>query len=205
MDTEIVEFKTQIDTDVLNREIIITTQDEYTHFGDVLKLCKQKIKEVDEERKNYTAPLDEAKKRLMAKAHAIIDPIEEYIAKINSSMGAWYLVEEKKHAAEQKRLEEEAIKKANEEAERIAKETKTEVVVPADVVVPVVESIKTTRGSVSTNTAIKYNEYEVTDETLVPREYLILDDSKINNAINRGGIKEIHGIKIIEKVRFNSR
>ena len=85
------DFKVQINTEVLQREIIITNQDEFLQAGDVLKLCKDKIKEVDEERKKYTAPLDEAKKRLMAKAKTIIEPIEAYIDKINKAMSDWIL------------------------------------------------------------------------------------------------------------------
>jgi len=205
MDISLVEFKTTIDTAVLNKEIVVDNQEAYIHFGDVMKLCKAKIKEVDEERKSYTDPLEKSKKLLIAKAKEIIDPIESYVTKIQSAMGAYYLVEEKRRAEEQKRLEDDAIKKANEDAEKLAKETKTEVIVPTDVIVPVVEAIKTTKGQVSTTTGIKYNDFTIVDEMLVPREYLIVNESAIRDAINRGGIKEIAGIRIEEKVRFNSR
>lgn len=188
---EIVEFQTTIKPEVLEKEVVVSSQEDYTYFGDVLKLCKLKVKEIDEERKTYTAPLDESKKRIMAKANAIIKPIEEYMEKINKAMGAWYLIEEKKRAEEQRRLEEEAIKNAPKEA--------------TDVAVPVVESIKTTQGNVGKNTAIKYFDFEVVNVNEVPREYLTLDESKVKDAINKGGVKEIKGLKIVEKVRFSSR
>lgn len=191
MEIEAVDFKTQINTEVLTKEIIVTNQDEYAHWGDVLKLCKNKVKEVEEERKNYTKPLDEAKARLMEKEKSITTPIKEYMARIEAKMTAWFLEEDKKRQEEQKRLEEEAVANAKPE--------------DTDILVPVVESAKTVRSTVATTSAIKYNEYEVLDEMEVPREYLMLDDKKIKEAINKGQVKEIKGLKIIETARLTSR
>lgn len=191
-----VDFTVVVDLkpEVLEREVLVTNKDEYTQAGDVMKMCKQKIKEVEEERKTFTAPIDEAKKRIMAKAKEITEPLEKYIEKIEKAMGSWYLAEQKRIAEENKRLEEEAIAKAQAE-----QSTST------DIVVPIVESVKTTRGQVSTTTGTTYNDFELVDLSLVPREYLMLDESKVKEAINRGGVKEIAGIKIEEKVRFTSR
>lgn len=191
MNAELVQFKTQIDTSVLNKEIVILSQEDYTHYGDVMKLCKNKIKEVDEERKSYTDPLEKSKKLLIAKAKEIIEPIEKYVEKISGVMSVWYMAEEKRRQDEQKRLEAEAIKNAKPEE--------------TDVIVPVVESVKTVRGDVSTSTAIKYNDFELVNIDEVPREYLMLDESKVKEAINKSGINSISGIKIIKKIRFNSR
>lgn len=191
MTLETVEFKTQINPEVLQQTITIQTQDEYTHWGDVLKLCKNKIKETEDERKEYTKPIDEAKKRLMDKEKQITEPIKEYIKKIETEMALWFVAEEKRRQEEQRRLEAEAV--AN------AKPTDT------DIIVPVVESVKTTKGQVATSTAIKYNDFEVINLDEIPREYLMLDESKIKEAINKGKVKEIKGIKIVEKIRFNSR
>ncbi len=191
MNIELVEFKTTINPEVLNREIVITNQDEYTYWGDVMKLCKNKIKEIEDERKEYTKPIDEAKKRLMDKEKTITEPVKTYMAKIDQQMGVFYLAEEKKRQEEQKRLEAEAIANAKPE--------------DTDVIVPVVESIKTTHGQVSTTTGIKYYEFEIDNPIDVPKEYWKIDEDKIKEAINKGGVKEIPGIKIIEKVRFTNR
>lgn len=188
---ELVEFKTQINQDVLSKEIIVSSQEEYIHWGDVMKLCKNKIKEVEEERKEYTKPIDEAKKRLMDKEKTITEPIKKYIEKIEQVMGQFFLQEQKKRAEEQKKLEEEAIKNAKPE--------------DTDVIVPVVESLKTTKGQVSTTTGITYNDFQIINAEEIPREYLTVDESKIKNAINAGKITEIKGIKIIPSVRFTNR
>lgn len=188
--TNEIEFKTSIDLEILSREVVISNQDEYTHAGDVMKLCKNKIKEIEDERKLYTQPLDESKKRIMAKAKSITEPLEQYIEKISKAMGDWFLVEEKRRREEQKKLEEQAIKEAGDNP---------------DVIVPIVESVKTTHGNVSTTTGIKYNDFTIIQEELIPREYLMVNESAIKEAINKGGIKEIPGVKIEEKVRFTNR
>lgn len=183
-----ITFKTTINNEVLSQEVVIDTEDQYKQAGDVLKLCKDKVKEVDTERKNFTKPLDESKKRIMSKAKEIIEPIKEYIDKVESAMGGWYVQEEAKRKEEQKKLEEKAIEEAGDNP---------------DVVVPVVESVKKTKGSLSTSSVIEYNDYEVVDETKVPREYLKLDETKIKQAVKIG--TQIEGIKIIKKTRIMSR
>lgn len=191
MTLETIEFKTQINPDILSQSITIQTNDEYSHWGDVMKLCKNKIKDTEDERKEYTKPIDEAKKRLMDKEKQITEPIKEYIKKIETEMAKWFVAEEKRRQAEQKRLEDEAIANAKPE--------------DCDVIVPIVESVKTTRGDVATSTAIKYNDFELIALNEVPNEYLMLDENKVKEAINKGGVKSIAGIRILEKVRFLSR
>lgn len=191
LSTNMQEFNPQItlDTAILSKEITVSNQEEHSYWGDVLKLCKNKIKEVEEQRKEFTKPLDEAKKVAMSKEKEITEPINEFIEKINKAMNSWFIEENRKRQEEQKRLEEEAIANANPE--------------DCDVVVPVVEEIKTTKGSIATTTMIKDFKFEIIDESLIPREYLIPDEAKIKKAINSG--VEIPGIKSIENYRTNSR
>ena len=186
-----IEIKTKIKPEVLSREIIIESQEDYSSCGDVLKNCKNKIKDLEIERKTYTSPLDESKKLIMAKFKETINPIKEYIDKINSVMSKWYLEEEKKRREEQKRLEEEAIKNAPDDE--------------PDIEVPVVESVKTDRGKVATSTAVEYNEPKIIDESKIPRQYLDINLNRIKKAINDGGVKQISGIEIIKKARIISR
>ena len=113
------------------------------------------------------------------------------MARIEAKMTSWFLEEDKKRQEEQKRLEEEAVANATPNQN--------------DIIVPVVESAKTVRSSVATTSAIKYNEYEVVNEMEVPREYLMIDDKKIKEAINKGQVTEIKGLKIIETARLTSR
>lgn len=184
-----IEIKTQLNKEVIEQPIVIETQENYTNYADVLKACKNKVKELEEERKSYTAPLDESKKRIMAKFKEVVDPLESYISKVSKAMSDWYVVEEKKRKELQAQLEKEAVEKAD----------KTN----PDVIVPVVESVKTTKSGYSTTTMIKSYTYEVEDLTKVPREYLMVDDKKVK-AVIKTGIK-VDGIKIIEEFKPSSR
>lgn len=191
MNIELVEFKTKIKEEVLQKEIVVSNKEEYSYWGDILKLCKNKIKEVEEERKEYTKPIDEAKKRLMDKEKAITQPIKDYMTRIESKMGIFYKEEEKKRLEEQKRLEEEAIKQAEEKGEETA------------VVEVIQDEAKTARGNIATSTARKEYEFEVLNILDVPRKYLVPNDSLIKQDLKKG--VEIPGIKPIEKIKFTSR
>lgn len=185
-----IEIKTQLNLEVLSREVVITNEQEYLQAGDVLKLCKKKVKELDEERKTYTAPLDESKKLIMAKFKETTEPLEKYIDKLSKVMAEYFVIEEKKRQEEQKRLEAEAINNAKPE--------------DCDVIVPVVESLKTSKGSISTTSMVKSYEFEIVNELEIPREYLMVDESKIKKAIN-AGVKEMKGILIKEVYKPKSR
>jgi len=186
-----LEFKTEINLEVLQKEIVIQTKDEFTHWGDVMKLCKNKIKEVEDERKEYTKPIDEAKKRLMDKEKMITQPIKDYISKIETEMGNYYKIEETKRLEEQKRLDEEALKVAEETGQS---ETIVEVLQ---------DEAKTTRGNIATSTARKEYNFEVLNILEVPRKYMIVNESLIKHDLKKG--VEIPGIKPIEIIKFTSR
>ncbi len=193
------EFKVQINQEVLQREIIITNQDEFLQAGDVLKLCKDKIKEVDEERKTYTIPLDESKKRLMAKAKAIIEPIEAYIEKINKAMSDWHITQEKIRKEEEARIEKEKA----EYYEKCQEDCK----MPSDIELmtkqPEAIETKTTRGNIATTSMVETWDFEIINAEEVERQYCSPDDKLIRQAI-KNGVREIKGIKITQSYKPKS-
>lgn len=187
--TEQITIKTEIKQEVLDQPIVIENQESYEQAGDVLKLCKKKVKDLDEERKTYTAPLDESKKLIMNKFKEVTDPIKDFIERLEKEMSKWYVLEEQRRADLQKQLEDEAVASADDEN--------------PDVEVPVVQSIKKTKGQISTTSMVAHNTYEIIDETLIPREYLMPDEKKIGQAIRKG--TEIEGIKLIKGFKPTSR
>lgn len=187
--TEQITIKTEIKPEVLNQAIVIEDQESYEQAGDVLKLCKKKIKDLDEERKTYTSPLDESKKRIMDKFKEVTEPIKDFIGRLEKEMSNWYVLEEKRRADLQQQLEDEAVANADDEN--------------PDVVVPVVQSIKKTKGQISTTSMVAHNTYEIIDETLIPREYLMPDEKKIGASIRKG--VEVPGVKLIKGFKPTSR
>lgn len=195
------EFQVNLNPEVLQREIIITNQEEFLQAGDVLKLCKDKIKEVETERKEYTSPLDEAKKRLMAKAKTITEPIEAYIEKINKAMSGWHIAQEKKRQAEEAKLEAERRAKMKEVEESGKMPTPEDL----DIMVkkPEIEATKTTRGNVATTSMVEVWDFEITNPDEVSREYCSPDEKLIRQAI-KNGEREIKGIKITQSYKPKS-
>lgn len=193
------DFKVQINTEVLQREITITNQDEFLQAGDVLKLCKDKIKEVDEERKSYTAPLDEAKKRLMAKAKAITEPIEAYIDKINKAMSDWHITQDKIRKEEEERIEK--------EKDDYYKKCQEDGTMPKDIDLmtkqPEAIETKTTRGNIATTSMVETWDFEIINAEEVERQYCSPDERLIRQAI-KSGVREIKGIKITQSYKPKS-
>jgi hypothetical protein len=194
------EFKVSINQDILNREIIITNQDEFLQAGDVLKLCKNKIKEVEEERKSYTDPLEQSKKRLIAKAKAIIEPIEAYIDKINKAMSDWHIAQDKIRKEEEERIE----KEKNDYYKKCQEEGK----MPSDIDLmtkqPELIDTKTTKGNIATTSMVEKWDFEIVNPDEVERNLCSPDERLIRKAISDGA-RELKGIKITKSFKTISR
>lgn len=184
--TKIEAIKTEVDEFLYNmQEVQIVSAEQYTEAGDLLKQVQMKIKRLDDKRKEYTQPLDESKKRIMADFKAITEPLEEFVSGVKSKMLTWAQAEQKRLDEEQKRIEAEALAKAKEEN-------------VSEVQVPVVNTAtKTQRGEVATTTIKKVWKWEPVDISLTPHEYLAFDGGKIAQAI-RDGVREIPGVKIYQ-------
>lgn len=174
-----------------NQQISIKNSADYSKAGDIRKQLKNKIKIVEEKRKDYTQPLDEAKKRIMEDFKGITKPLEEFIARLDVEMLSWHQAEQKRLNAEQARIEKEALEQAK----------KNNV---SEVVVPVVNEIKTTRTSIATTSVVKRWTFRVLDVTQIPREYLMLDERLVNEAIRKGE-RKIPGIEIYQEEKIGSR
>jgi len=187
------EFKVNLNLEVLQKEIIINSQDDFLQAGDVLKLVKNKIKEVDEERKSYTDPLEQSKKKLIAKAKEIIQPLEAYIEKINKAMSAWHEQQEKLRIEAERKIEEERQEKMKE----IEASGKMPTPEDLDIMVkkPDIEATKTTRGNVATTSMVETWDFEIINAEEVDRKYCSPDEKLIRQAI-KNGEREIKGVKI---------
>lgn len=183
---EVVEFLYE------NQELKIQTRDEYTQAGDLLKEIQMRVKKVEEKRKEYTTPLDDMKKKIMADFKQISDPLEQFIADVKGKMLEFVRAEQKRADEEQKRLEAEALEKAK-------KENVSEIVVPI-----VNQEVKTQRGAVATTTVKKVWKWKLEDEAQVPREYLCVNDSALTQAV-RDGIRSIPGITIYQDEQISIR
>lgn len=176
-----------------NQEIVVSNKEEYSKAGDVLKLIKNKIKKIEDKRIEYTKPLLDQKKVIDDDFKKMQEPLKDLVQKINSEMVRWNVAEQKRLDAEQRRIEKEAEKKIKKEG-------------ISEIEVPIVNDIKSTKGDIATSTMTQTYDFEITDETKIPREYLMPDEIKIRKALreSKGTIK-IKGIKNLIINKINSR
>ena len=171
-------------------------------FGPIIEAAHKAHKEALAQRKKVEEPLIEAEKWL------------------NGQVTAYHHEIEKKRREEEERLRLEAIKKAEEERKRlederlaaaaaleasgnhaeangIIAEAMEEIEKPLEVYVPPPETPKVTLSGATVKTTWTF---EIVNETLIPRQYLMPDEKKIGAIIraNQGKIA-IPGVKVIER------
>jgi len=198
-------------------DLIIENQEQYESASEFLKQVKSRIKELDNERKSITKPLDEAKKRVMDLFRKPLDLLDKAEKKIKSVMIAYTNEQERKAREEEERLRKLAEKQAEEERKRLekrieraensGKEDKAEQlreeqenIQPINVptVAPNIEKPK------GTSFRYKYTA-KVVDFNSLPNEYKLPDQSKLNKVAQATeGKIEIPGV-VIESEKILSQ
>lgn len=192
------------------KELIVHDQQSADQATQLILLGKEMIKTI----RNFFTPLkkaaDEAKKKLLDAEKAELQKVEPYIEKLQASLTAWRLEQERKRREaeeaarraelERKRLEEELLRKAEEarrleeekkriEGEEAARKAREELerkaleeaaakeaqIIPPP---PVPEKPKTDGLTLRENWV-----FEIVDESLIPREYLVPDLTKIRKVV----------------------
>ena len=181
------EIRLDVDEFLYNhQELKIENDEQYTQAGDVVKEVAMKVKKLDAKRMEYTKPLDETKKLIMADFKSVTDPLEEFCTLVKKKMLDYYKETQQRKNEEQARIDAEALEKARQGN-------------VSEVQVPIVnEEVKTQRGDVSTITIRKVWTFKITDETKIPRDYLVVDERKIREAI-RNGERRIDGVDIFQE------
>jgi len=174
-----------------NQEIVINNNEDYLKAGDTVKSIRLRIQSIDSKRKEWTKPLDEAKKRIMEDIKTLIEPLEKLEKDIKDRMIIFYKIEQNRLNEEQKRIEEEAKNRIIESGE-------------LEAIVPVVNDIKTQNGEFAKTTVRKVWVYEIEDLDKIPKEYWIIDEKLIKEAI-RNGARKIDGLKIYQKENITTR
>ena len=208
----------EINTEPIKQELVkisgwvapITNREDYKFQSDNLKAVKVKIKEIEEQRTRIVKPINDS----VAKINAIFKPLTDECKRLKEIMERNILeysrielarqqeeerklreIESQRLLAEQKRLEEEALKNNSEVyiTEAIKLEQRIEEVENRPSMV-----VNGINGD-WTKLRIKENwTYELLDDNEVPRELCSPDHSKIMAQI-KAGVREIKGIKIYNK------
>jgi len=98
----------------------------------------------------------------------------------------------------------EAMRQAQQaELDKMAAEKGVDRVELPDVIIPA--KTGPLRSESGTLSIIKFWDFEIVDPDAVPRKYLKVDEAKIREAIQKGGIRHISGVRIFENQRTQRR
>jgi hypothetical protein len=175
----------QTDLQIQAKEIEVTSQGTY-HIAEIMiQQCRDlesKISEVlDPDIKRFHGLHKEA----LAKKKQFTDPLKDIEEKLKAKMKAFYNAEQKRQQEEQLRLYQEAEAKRKElEGHGI------EIDVPAEIA----ESFD--KGKTQFQSKWRFT---IIDEKAIPREYLLVDESKIRKVVDAlKGEARIPGIQVYE-------
>ena len=187
------------------RAISIVDQTGYEEAALALKHIKARSSALEDERTKITKPMDAAKKAVMDLFRKPQDFLVEAEKVIKGAMITYSNEQDRLRRAEQARLDEIARKEREKleaqaaKAQSAGKVEKAEAIMEKAQVVaaPVVEPTVAKTAGISYRTVW---EFEIVDETAIPREWLVPDQKAIGGAIrSTQGKISIPGVKAIAR------
>jgi len=190
--------------DAYETNIIITNNIDYERVGDELKQIKSIFNALDTKRKKATMPIDNAKKEIMNWFRRPLERLETAESKRKRAMLTYQQEQERKRREEEARLQEKARKEAERLAARAEKaeangniekaETLRQEAQEKEMLTPVVASPVEKVAGISTKKVWKF---EIVNEDLIPREYMIADEARIGKVVRAtAGTLTIPGVRI---------
>lgn len=188
----------------------IRDQGAYSEAAGWLKSIKGFLKSIEDARTRITKPINDSLREVNAQAKEAAAPFVESEAKIKKAMIA-YSDEQDRLAREEQRRQNEIAEKERRRLQEIAdraaakgQETKAEqfqeraqaVTAPiAQQAAPKVAGIAIPKVWV----------FEITDEDLIPREYLVVDETRIRRVVTAlKGDTNIPGVRVFEQKRISA-
>jgi hypothetical protein len=171
------------------RQIVIKTVDDYARAGEIMMTIKAIRKKITETFKPIKQKMDAAKQEVLDQERAADAPLKEAEQLLSPQIIAWNREQERLRQEEENRLREEARKQEEERrlqeailAEQSGQKEEAEAIMETPVqVAPVVvpKSVPKVAGM-----SIRENwKFKITNERLIPREYLKVDEVKIGQVV----------------------
>ena len=202
----VLENKVNIFTDKM-AYIKIENDSQNIVASNILKSIKELEKEIDSQEKEITKPINDSLKKIRLQFKPIKDKLYYFKNLISKKMIEYNMLE-----TERKRIELERAKASELEQKKQALNNATNELEKAsikedivDIVCNEIEVPKTNIKTDKTTTFFKtLKKYRVFDLSIIPREFLCLDDGAVKTAIN-AGVEKIDGIEIYEEKIIVSR
>jgi hypothetical protein len=171
------------------KQITIKTQEDYSRAGEMILTIKAIRKKITDTFKPIKQKMDAAKAEVLNQEKAADAPLKEAEAWLSPQIIAWNQEQERIRRAEEDRLREEARKREEDDrlaaaiqAEQSGQEDVAEEIMDEPVYVPPVVLPKSTPKVVGMS--IRENwKFRITNEKLIPREYLKVDEVKIGGVV----------------------
>ena len=171
------------------KQISIKTMDDYVRAGEIMLTIKAIRKKITETFKPIKQKMDAAKQEVLDQERAADAPLKEAEALLSPQIIAWNREQERLRQEEENRLREEARKQEEERrlqeailAEQSGQKEEAEAIMETPVqVAPVVvpKSVPKVAGM-----SIRENwKFKISNEKLIPREYLKVDEVKIGQVV----------------------
>jgi len=189
-DLQAIQTESQTFIELANAQTVLN-QEEADTANATLQTIAKGLKQIEEKRKSFTAPLNQSLNEINKTFKDVVAPINEAKQGLTSRLMEWRRQEQVRIDAErEKAVKEEDRRRKIQEAHAAKGHNIKEEITPVAKPVPF---------SVKDNTKIRLTwTYDIEDETKVPREYLEVNRPSITAAV-RSGVRDIPGVKIYQK------
>lgn len=188
--------------------LVIRTREQFAEAGERLKSIKGALKTIEDARERVKQPILLAGREIDAQAKLASEPyvLEERVIKLALEI---YLTEQDRIRQEEQRKLNEAAERERqkllEQARKAEAKGKTEKADElqdrAAMVAVVAREVPKVKGV----TRQKFWNHRIVDEGLIPREYMVLDDTKIRKVVKAmGKHTNIPGVEVFEDSRISA-
>ena len=177
--------------------ITVTSDDDLTAAAEIVKELRAEASAIEKERKELVKPFNDGVKAINAKAKAITAPLNKLRLGIEGKMLNYQDVRQREAERKRKEEEEAALAAAQKAETEGAHDVAEKIVETAAAQKKPDEVVRSTSGP--TTSVRKTWTYSVEDISKVPREYLVLDATKVRASIVQMGVREIPGLKIFQE------
>jgi len=169
--------------------------------SELLVMIKKWGSKLDEERKKRVAIPNQFVKKVNARAKEFLNPLSKYERDLKAKIRDYKIRIELERREMEKKAEEER-KQLQEQLDKEAKEKGIEPVKLPEIAMPKEKlKVNTDNGTVYER---KHWTFKIVDFEKIPREYLMIDNKKVNAAI-RAGVRNIDGLEIYQEVEIATR
>ena len=176
--------------DMANAHMVLD-QSQADEANEILTKINHGLKQIEAKRLSFTAPLNQSLKEINASFKKMVEPVKYAKDELTTRLMTWRRQEQARIDAERaKAVKEEERRRKIQEAHAAKGHVVKEDITPVAKPMPF---------SVNDTTKVQKRwAYEVENEALVPRGYLIVNGPAITAAV-RAGVRDIPGVKIYQK------